>query len=117
MKFRDFLIHLSILGLATVWEIFLAYQRWLEKYYIRGESIKLWDRIFTCHIWYSPTPIFVILVLLPAIVILALYVYLRSPILKKSGLSIGAPILTVVLMPIFSDETTKWLWGSSSSPS
>ncbi|BAD85323.1 hypothetical membrane protein [Thermococcus kodakarensis KOD1] len=111
MKFRDFLIHLSILGLATVWEIFLAYQRWLEKYYIRGESIKLWDRIFTCHIWYSPTPIFVILVLLPAIVILALYVYLRSPILKKSGLSIGAPILTVVLMPIFSDETTKWLWG------
>ncbi|WP_054840516.1 hypothetical protein [Thermococcus sp. JCM 11816] len=78
MKFRDFLIHLSILGLATVWEIFLAYQRWLEKYYIRGESIKLWDRIFTCHIWYSPTPIFVILVLLPAIALLVLYVYIRS---------------------------------------
>ncbi|ASI98436.1 hypothetical protein [Thermococcus celer] len=102
--------HLFILGVATSWEILID-SSWLEKYYIRGESIKLWDRIFTCHIWYSPTPIFVILVLLPAIILLALYLYYKKPLFKKSGLSIGVPILTAVLMPIFSDETIKWLWG------
>ncbi|MDI3474773.1 MAG: hypothetical protein PWQ79_1225 [Thermococcaceae archaeon] len=111
MRLRNSLLHLSILGLATVWEIFLAYQRWLERYYIRSEGIKLWDGIFTCHRWYSPTALFAVLVLLPPIILLALYSYYKKPLLKKSGLSIGVPILTAVLAPLVSDDGILWLGG------
>ncbi len=110
MKLREFLLHLFVLASATAWEILLAYQPWLYGYYIKGERIKV-SGGFICHLKYSPTLIFVILVLLPAIILLTLHVYLRNPILKKSGLSIGVPALFVVLMPLISNDDTLWLWG------
>ncbi len=111
MKLREFLLHLFVLASATAWELFLAYNlRWLYKYYIKGGMIHL-RGVIKCWSEYSPSLTFVILVLLPAIVLIALHIYTKNPALKKSGLSVGMPILFAVLMPLVSEDGILLLGG------
>ncbi|WP_297069190.1 hypothetical protein [Thermococcus sp.] len=111
MKLREFLLHLFVLASATAWELFLAYNSLrLYEYYIKGGTIHL-SGVIKCWKEYSPSLTFVILVLLPAIVLIALHIYTKNPALKKSSLSVGIPILLVVLMPLVSDDDTLWLGG------
>ncbi len=112
MKLREFLLHLFVLASATAWEILLAYNTpRLDEYYIKGGMIHLGSGVIKCWRGYSPSLTFIILVLLPAIVLIALHIYTKNPILKKSSLSVGIPILFVVLMPLVSKDDSLWLWG------
>ncbi len=112
MKLREFLLHLFVLASATAWELFLAYNTLrLDEYYIKSGIIHLSGGVIKCWREYSPSLTFVILVLLPAIVLIALHIYTKNPILKKSSLSVGIPILFVLSMPLVSSNDALWLWG------
>jgi len=101
MKLQRNLTHLFILGLATAWGLFLDYNHhWLRGYYIKGEAIHIQGVIYTCRFHYSPSPLFVLLVLIPAIVLLALYLHFRKPALWRGGVELGITTLTVLLVPL-----------------
>lgn len=49
---------------------------------------------------------FLILVLLPALVLLALYLLFKKATLKRSGLAIGVPVLLVVLVSLINPDSS-----------
>ncbi|HDZ36342.1 MAG TPA: hypothetical protein ENH81_05470 [Thermococcus sp.] len=100
--------HLFALASATAWEFALLF-RLPREYYIKSGVVYIRDRIPSCWIRYSPSPLFVLLVLLPALVLLALYTHLRDPTLKKSALSVGLPVLSVVLVSIINPHNALWV--------
>jgi len=107
VKLKNYLSYLSILGLTTAWGLFLVYNhRWLRSYYIKVERIHISEVIYTCRFHYSPTPIFILLVLLPAIIFFALYVLLGNPALWKAGVEIGLTALIVAVVPLASSRLT-----------
>ncbi len=108
MKLRESLLHLFALASATVWELFLAYMPGFSSYFIRGGVIHLGNGTIKCRTEYSLSLTFVILVLLPAIVLIALHIYTKNPILRKSGLSVGMPMLSVIVMA-FVTTGEPWL--------
>ncbi len=89
------------------WELLLLYNMtWLRGYYIESEMVYIRDGIPSCWFRYSPSLPFVLLVLLPTIVLLALYVRFKEPVLKKSGLAIGLPALSVVLVSLLNPHSS-----------
>ena len=95
------ILHVLIALMATSWGLFLAYNhRWLRGYYIKGEAIYIQGVIYTCRFHYSPSPLFVLLILIPAIVLLALYLHFRKPALWRGGVELGITTLTVLLVPL-----------------
>ena len=97
--------HGLVLASATAWELLLLYNMtWLWDYYIESRRVYIRDGIPACWFWYSPSLPFVLLVLLPAIVLLALYVRFKEPLLKKSGLTIGLSVLSVVLVSLLNPK-------------
>lgn len=106
MRFPKVIMHLSILFLATIWEFALLY--WLPvDYYI--ESGMVWfenwtgpaGRPYVCWMEYSPSPIFIVLVLLPALILLALYIFHRDSSFRNLGLSMLFSLLAVTIAPVF----------------
>ncbi|WP_297534578.1 hypothetical protein [Thermococcus sp.] len=94
--------HWLVLALATAWEFLLLYNMtWLWNYYIESGRVYIRDGIPSCWFWYSPSLPFV---LLPAIVLLVIYVRFKEPRLKKSGLAIGLPALSVVLVSLLNPK-------------
>ena len=105
MKRRELLLHLSVIAFSTAWEFLLLYNMiWLGDYYIESRRVYIRDGIPACWFWYSPSLPFVFLVLLPAIVLLALYVRFKEPLLKKSDLAIGLPVLSVVIASLLNPK-------------
>lgn len=100
MKLREFLLYLFALASATAWELFLAYMPEFSSYFIRDGVIRLESGAIKCRTEYAPSLTFIILVLLPAIVLIALHIYTRNPIPRKSGLSVGMPMLSVIVMAV-----------------
>ncbi|WP_457751796.1 hypothetical protein [Thermococcus sp.] len=99
--------HGLVLASETAWELLLLYNMtWLWDYYVESERVYIRDGIPSCWFWYSPSLPFVLLVLLPAIVLLALYVRFKEPLLKKSGLAIGLPVLSVVLVSLLNPHSS-----------
>jgi|GEM_PF-3492800 len=103
MGLKNLLLHLSVIVFSTAWELFLAYNsRAIGRYYVeKGTSFfENWTAGAgrPCVSWskYSPSLEFVLLVLLPALVLLILYLWFKEPTLKKSALSIGLPVLSVI---------------------
>ncbi|AFL94233.1 hypothetical protein CL1_0018 [Thermococcus cleftensis] len=107
MKLREFLLHIFVLASATAWELFLAYNApRLDDYYIKGGMIHLSSGVIKCWREYSPSLTFVILVLLPALVLLVMYLLFKKATLKKSGLAIGVPVLLVVLVSLINPDSS-----------
>ncbi|QDA31293.1 hypothetical protein FH039_06360 [Thermococcus indicus] len=105
MKLRE--LHIFVLASAMAWELFLAYNApQLDDYYIKGGMIHLSSGVIKCWREYSPSLTFVILVLLPALVLLALYLLFKKATLKKSGLAIGVPVLLVVLVSLINPDSS-----------
>ncbi|NJE61072.1 hypothetical protein [Thermococcus sp. 21S7] len=101
MRFPKHFPHFLTLTSATAWELLLLYNMtWLRSYYIESGRVYVRDGIPACWFRYSPSLPFVLLVLLPAIVLPALYVRFKEPLLRKSGLAIGLPVLSVVLVSL-----------------
>ncbi|MDI3474777.1 MAG: hypothetical protein PWQ79_1229 [Thermococcaceae archaeon] len=108
MNSRELFLYLFVLTSATAWELFLAYLPGFRSYFTRSGVIHLERGVVKCWKEYSPSLTFVILALLPAIVLIALHIYLKNPILKKSGLSVGITTLFVILMA-FITSGEPWL--------
>ena len=105
MKLSRSVIHILIALMAAVWGLLLAYNmRGLEDYYIRSGVIRYGGGIFTCWREYSPSIIFILLVLLPAIILLALYFYFKKPALWRAGMEIGLTTLVVILVPLANSQ-------------
>ncbi|WP_258084499.1 hypothetical protein [Thermococcus thermotolerans] len=101
MRIPKNLRYFLIIASSTAWELLLLYNMtWLRSYYIEGRSTYIRDGIPACWFRYSPSPPFVILVLLPAIILFVLYVRFKEPLLEKSGFDIGLSILSVVLVSL-----------------
>ncbi|WP_297465573.1 hypothetical protein [Thermococcus sp.] len=104
MRPKEFILYVLSIIFATVWELVLAYNsRAISKYYIEKGTIffENWTGGTggPCTSWskYSPSLEFVLLVLLPTLLLIILYLCFRAPALKKSALSIGLPILSVIV--------------------
>ncbi|USS40201.1 hypothetical protein NF865_07655 [Thermococcus aggregans] len=104
MSRREFMFYVLSIIFATAWELILAYNsRFIGRYYVKRCTIffENWTGGAgrPCVSWskYSPSPEFVLLVLLPALVLLILYLWFRKPALKKSAVSISLPILSVII--------------------
>ena len=107
MKRREFLPHLSVVASSTTWGLLLLYNMTrLRSYYIKSEMVYIRDGIPSCWFRYSPSLPFVLFVLLPAIVLLTLYIHSKEPLLKKSGLSFGLPVLSVVLVSLLNPHSS-----------
>ncbi|NJE61069.1 hypothetical protein [Thermococcus sp. 21S7] len=105
MNRREFILHVLSIIFATVWELVLAYNsRAISEYYVEKGTIffENWTGGTggPCVSWskYSPSLEFVLLVLLPTLVLLILYLWFKEPTLKKSALSIGLPVLSVIVI-------------------
>jgi len=103
MELKNLLLHLSVIAFSTAWELVLAYNsRAINEYYVEKGTIffKNWTAGAgrPCVSWtkYSPSVEFVLLVLLPTLVLIILYLWSKEPALKKSALSIGLPVLSVI---------------------
>jgi len=102
MSPRKFILVLSII-FATVWELMLAYNsRSIGGHYVEKSTIffENWTAGAgrPCVSWsrYSPSLEFVLLVLLPALVLLILYLWFKEPVLMKLTISVGLPVLSVI---------------------
>ncbi len=103
------ILHVLIALMATSWGLFLAYNhRWLRGYYIKGEAIHIQGVIYTCRFHYSPSPLFVLLVLIPAIVLLALYLHFRKPALWRAGMEIGLISMVALVVPLVNPWWAFW---------
>ncbi|WP_297438190.1 hypothetical protein [Thermococcus sp.] len=105
MSPREFILHVLSIIFATVWELVLAYNsRAISEYYVEKGTIffENWTGGAgkPCVSWirYSPSVEFVLLVLLPALVLLVLYLRFREPALKRLALSTGLPLLSVIVV-------------------
>ena len=109
MRLSRVFLHLLILATSTIWGLFLAYKHlWLRGYYIKVETIHISGVIYSCRFYYSPSLVFILIVLLPAIVLLALYPFFRKPVLVKSAIALGLTTLSVVLLSL---KDPRWpLW-------
>ncbi len=109
MKPSRSVFHVFIALISTALGLLLAYNmRRLEEYYIRSGVIRYGDGIFTCWREYSPSLIFILLVLLPAIVLLALYLHFRKPSLLRGGVELGLTALTVLVVPLANHRWAFW---------
>jgi hypothetical protein len=96
---------------AFVWELIPLFKNH-GGYYIKGRIVhfKNWTgpagRPYVCWREYSPSPIFVLLVLLPALVLLALYIFHRDLSLRNLGLSMLFSLLTATIAPVFISNTS-----------
>ncbi len=103
-------IHVLIALMATVWGLLLAYNmRGLEDYYIRSGVIRYGGGMFTCWREYFPSIIFILLVLLPAMVLLVLYLHFRKPALWREGVELGLTTLTVIIVPLVNPWWAFWV--------
>ena len=103
------ILHVLIALMATSWGLLLAYNmRGLEDYYIWSGVVRYGGGIFTCWREYSPSLIFTLLVLIPAIVLLALYLHFRKPALWRGGVELGITTLTVLLVPLVNPWWAFW---------
>ena len=101
--------HVLIALMATAWGLLLAYNmRRLEDYYIKVETIHIRDVIYTCRFHYSPSPVFIFLVFLPAIVLLALYLHFKKPALWRGSIELGLTTLTVLVVPLANPRWAFW---------
>ena len=105
MGLKNLLLHLSVIVFSTAWELVLAYNsRFIGRYYVKRGTIffENWTGGAgrPCISWskYSPSLEFVLLILLPALVLLILYLWFRKPALKKSAVSIGLSVLSVIVL-------------------
>ncbi|ASI98437.1 hypothetical protein [Thermococcus celer] len=91
---------------AFVWELIPLFKIPVE-YYIKGGMVwfKNWTgstgRPYVCWREYSPSPIFVLLVLLPALVLLASYIFHRDSSLRNLGFSMLFSLLAATIAPVF----------------
>ncbi len=91
---------------AFVWELIPLFKIHVG-YYIKGGIIHFenWTgpagRPYVCWRKYSPSPIFIVLVLLPALVLLALYIFHRDLSLRNLGLSMLFSLLAATIAPVF----------------
>lgn len=113
MKLRGIFFHLFTLVSATAWEFALLFKL-PTGYYIDSGIIYFenWTgkgRPYVCWHNYSPSLEFVFLVLIPALVLLALYLRFKEPALKKSGLSVGLSVLSVVIVSIINPKNALWV--------
>lgn len=98
-------LHVAIFILTTTWGLLLAYNmRGLEDYYIRSGVIRYGGGIFTCWREYSPSISFILFVLLPAIILLALYFYFRKPALWRAGMEIGLTATVALVVPLANSQ-------------
>ncbi|WP_457742445.1 hypothetical protein [Thermococcus sp.] len=105
MSPREFILHILSIIFAMAWELVLAYNsRAIGEYYVEKGTIffKNWTGGAgrPCVSWtkYSPSVEFVLLVLLPILILIILYLWFKNPTLKKSALSIGLPVLSVIII-------------------
>ena len=91
---------------AFVWELILPFKI-PRGYYIKGGMVwfENWTgpagRPYVCWREYSPSPIFIILVLLPALVLLVSFIFLRDASLRNLGLSMLFSLLTTTIALVF----------------
>ncbi|WP_144244841.1 hypothetical protein [Thermococcus eurythermalis] len=105
MELKNLLLHLSVIAFSTAWELMLAYNsRSVGGYYVEKSTIffENWTAGAgrPCVSWskYSPSLEFVLLVLLPALVLLILYLWFKVPTLMNSAISVGLPVLSVIVV-------------------
>ena len=102
MKFPRILIPFF----AFVWELIPLFKIPV-RYYIKGGMVwfENWTgpagRPYVCWMEYSPSPIFIVLVLLPALMLLALYILHRDSSLRNLGLSMLFSLLAATIAPVF----------------
>ncbi len=91
---------------AFVWELIPLFKIPV-RYYIKGGMVwfENWTgpagRPYVCWMEYSPSPIFIVLVLLPALMLLALYIFHRDSSLRNLGLSMLFSLLAATIAPVF----------------
>ncbi len=91
---------------AFMWELIPLFKIPVG-YYIKGGMVwfENWTgpagRPYVCWMEYSPSPLFIVLVLLPALVLLALYVFHRNSSLRDLGLSMLFSLLAATIAPVF----------------
>ncbi|WP_456396983.1 hypothetical protein [Thermococcus sp.] len=100
------LLRILIPFFAFVWELIPLFKIPVG-YYIKGGMVwfENWTgsagRPYVCWGKYSPSPIFIVLVLLPALVLLVSYIFHRDSSLRNLGLSMLFSLLAATIAPVF----------------
>ncbi|GAB6101943.1 hypothetical protein JCM16138_11660 [Thermococcus atlanticus] len=91
---------------AFMWELVILLEI-PEGHYIRSGIRHLppgSSRPYVCWMDYSPSPIFILLALLPALVLLASYILSGKPSIRKLGLSMLATLSMALIVPVFTED-------------